>query len=406
MSNYFSILIFPKTNRPDKDGNCTLYCRVTVDGRRAAFSLQRKVHPNDWNGTSNRVKGSKPSVKQLNRFLDEVRARLLKIQGEYVRKGTYYTVEMLRNAFLGLDKQQHTVLKLYEEHNQEIAVMVGQEYSSGAYLRHVRTRKRLVAFIKKEYRMEDMPLREVDLKFIKRFEHYLKTLNIGNRNTITKYVVNFKKIMRIAYAHDWITKDPFFHWKAEWQVVEREALNERELNRLIEKEFPIERLEHVKNLFLFSCFTGLSYSDVKELTANDIVKNMNGEQIIKIKRAKTSVMSCVPLLPPAKSILKKYRTFKKTNERQLVLPVISNQKMNAYLKEIADICKIRKKLTFHLARHTFATTVTLANGVPIESVSRMLGHRSLRTTQIYAKVLDKKLVEDMIQVKDKFQKIG
>ncbi len=406
MSNYFSILIFPKTNRPDKDGNCTLYCRVTVDGRRAAFSLQRKVHPNDWNGTSNRVKGSKPSVKQLNRFLDEVRARLLKIQGEYVRKGTYYTVEMLRNAFLGLDKQQHTVLKLYEEHNQEIAVMVGQEYSSGAYLRHVRTRKRLAAFIKKEYRMEDMPLREVDLKFIKRFEHYLKTLGVGNRNTVTKYIVNFKKIIRIAYAHDWIAKDPFFHWKAQWKPVEREALNERELNSIMDRNFEIERLENVKNLFLFSCFTGLSYADVNQLTDDDIIKNLNGEKIIKIKRAKTDVMSTVPLLPPAASILKKYRSYREQNQEAFLLPVISNQRINAYLKEIADLCKIKKKLTFHLARHTFATTVTLANGVPIESVSRMLGHRSLRTTQIYAKVLDKKLVEDMIQVKDKFQKIG
>jgi len=406
MSNFFSILVFPKTNRPDKNGNCVLYCRLTVDGKRAAFSLQRKVHPKDWNTTSNRVKGSKPSTKQLNRYLDEVRSRLLKIQGEYVREGTYYTADMLRNEFLGDDKNAHTVLKLYQEHNDEIAQMVGTEYSSGAFQRHVRTRRHLAAFIKKEYRMEDKHLREVDLKFIKRFEHYLRTLSIGARNTITKYVVNFKKIMRIAYGHDWIAKDPFVHWQAEWQSVEREALTESELNTIMEKEFEIERLKNVKNLFLFSCFTGLSYSDVKQLTSNDIVKNLNGDRIIKMKRTKTKVMSSVPILPPAESILLKYSSFQEINDKGLLLPVISNQRLNSYLKELADSCKIKKKLTFHLARHTFATTVTLANGVPIESVSRMLGHRSLRTTQIYAKVLDKKLMEDMMSVRTKFKKIG
>lgn len=403
MSNFFSLLIYPKTNRPDKNGQCMIYARVTVDGQRAEFSLQRKVHPSCWNNGSSRVKGSKPQVKELNRFLDEVQSRLLKIQGEYVREGKYYTANMLRNGFLGADKNQKTLLTLYKEHNEEISELVGREYSLGGYQRHVRTRKHLGAFILKEYHINDIPLGEVDLHFIKRFELYLKVSKIGARNTVTKYVVNFKKIIRIAYAHDWISRDPFHHWKAVWEPVEREALTESELNKLIKQDFEIERLNLVKDLFLFCCFTGLSYADVKKLSSDRIVVNMKGRPIIKTHRSKTNTHSIVPLLPSAESILRKYHSFHESNYGGLLLPVISNQKLNAYLKEIAHVCKIKKKLTFHLARHTFATTVTLSNGVPIESVSRMLGHRSLRTTQIYAKVVDKKLQLDMDVIRGKFK---
>jgi len=353
-----------------------IYLRITVDGHRAELSLQRKVQIKQWNPISGRVKGTNPRVKELNRFLDDVQARLLKIQGEYVKKGKYYTADLLKNDFLGRDNNHRTLLKLYQEHNDEISELVGREFSVGGYQRHVRTRRHLKSFIKKEYKIEDLPLRDVDLQFIKRFEHYLKVSNIGGRNTVTKYLVNFKKIIRIAYA---------------------------QLDTLMKEKFDIDRLNHVKDIFLFCCFTGLAYSDVKKLSDEHIVKNLQGQRIIKTQRAKTNTRSTVPLLEPAEKILQKYQDYKLTNPKGLLLPVISNQKLNAYLKEIATVCKIKKKLTFHLARHTFATTVTLANGVPIESVSRMLGHSSLKTTQIYAKVVDQKLLEDMKVVRNKYE---
>jgi len=403
MSDTFSILFYVRNYRVDKKGTTMIYLRITVDGHRAELSLQRKVQIKQWNPISGRVKGTNPRVKELNRFLDDVQARLLKIQGEYVKKGKYYTADLLKNDFLGRDNNHRTLLKLYQEHNDEISELVGREFSVGGYQRHVRTRRHLKSFIKKEYKIEDLPLRDVDLQFIKRFEHYLKVSNIGGRNTVTKYLVNFKKIIRIAYAYDWINKDPFYHWKATWEPVEREALTERELDTLMKEKFDIDRLNHVKDIFLFCCFTGLAYSDVKKLSDEHIVKNLQGQRIIKTQRAKTNTRSTVPLLEPAEKILQKYQDYKLTNPRGLLLPVISNQKLNAYLKEIATVCKITKKLTFHLARHTFATTVTLANGVPIESVSRMLGHSSLKTTQIYAKVVDQKLLEDMKVVRNKYE---
>lgn len=256
--------------------------------------------------------------------------------------------------------------------------------------------------INEEYNYDDIYVKEVDLKFINRFEHYLKTnLKSCGQNTVTKYVTNLKKIIRICYANDWISKDPFYHWKAKWKKVEREILSERELQILMETELPSQRLEQVRDIFIFCCFTGLSYIDVEKLSDNHIVLSIRGEKWIKINRSKTDTKSSVPLLPAAEKILKKYSSASHNIQNGL-LPVISNQKLNSYLKEIAVICKIDKKLTFHLSRHTFATTVTLANGVPIESVSKMLGHSSLKTTQIYAKVIDKKLMEDMRLVASKY----
>jgi len=406
MSSSFSILFYLRTGRKDRAGLSPLFVRITVDKQRTEISLKRKVDPLQWNTALGKMKGTRPQVKAFNHFLEGIRARLFSIQGKFLEEGRYYTAQMIRNVFLGEDKKLHTLLKLYDNHNEEIAVLVGTEYSKGAYQRHLRTRRHLKAFIHKEYReyrLKDIPLLEIDLRFIKRFEHYLKVLKLGCRNTVTKYLINFKKIVRIAHAHDWVDKDPFFHWKATWDKVEREALTHRELQILMDKTFEVPRLEQVKDIFLFCCFTGLSYGDVQKLSNDHIIMDIQGNLMIKTYRNKTNTAFSVPLLPVAKSIMDKYQDFQEHNKKRLLLPVISNQKLNAYLKEIADICGISKKLTFHLSRHTFATTVTLANGVPMESVSRMLGHRSLRTTQIYAKVLDKKLVDDMERIRIKYR---
>ncbi|WP_430682163.1 site-specific integrase [Maribacter halichondriae] len=209
--------------------------------------------------------------------------------------------------------------------------------------------------------------------------------------------------MRIAFANNWVKKDPFYHWKANWKKVERDVLTEAELRSIIEKELPLKRLDQVRDIFVFCCFTGLAYVDVRRLSKIHIVFGMDGNRWIKINRSKTNSRSIIPLLPAAQKILSKYVNHTQKSMNGLLLPVISNQKTNVFLKEIATLCNIEKNLTFHLARHTFATTVTLANGIPIESVSKMLGHQSLKTTQIYAKVIDKKLSEDMNILRGKYQ---
>jgi len=200
----------------------------------------------------------------------------------------------------------------------------------------------------------------------------------------------------------WLTRDPFVAFKRTRQKVEREALTEAELEKINSKVFAADRLNYVKDIFLFICYTGLAYADVKKLKRSEIAPGVDGNYWIFTNRQKTDTRSRIPLLPPAQTIFKKYKDFPTCHDSGYVLPVLSNQKMNAYLKEIADVCEISKSLTFHIARHTFATTVTLSNGVPIESVSKMLGHRNLKTSQHYAKVVDRKLSEDMLRLKTKF----
>lgn len=210
-----------------------------------------------------------------------------------------------------------------------------------------------------------------------------------------KYLSNLKKIIRIALNNNWLNKDPYANFKLSWKKTDRDFLTEEEVDRLVKKQFSIDRIQTVKDCFLFACYTGLSHSDLKLLTPKDIVVGIDKKSWISIKRKKTNIQSNIPLLPVAMSIIDKYKDHPEVERNQVLLPVLSNQKMNAYLKEIADICGITKTLTSHVARHTFATTITLNNDVPIESVSKMLGHSSLEMTKIYAKLLDKKVSRDM-----------
>lgn len=202
--------------------------------------------------------------------------------------------------------------------------------------------------------------------------------------------------------NEWISRDPFLHWKGKLKVVEREFLSKEELQGMISKEIKNERLTLVKDIFLFCCFTGLAYADVQKLSEKEVVVGIDGNKWIKTNCTKTKIRSNIPILPNAEDILEKYSTHPEVNEKRL-LPVLSNQKMNAYIKEIGDLCGITKNLTFHLARHTFATTVTLSNGVPIESVSKMLGHKNLQTTQHYAKILDRKVSDDMAVLRERLK---
>ncbi|MBW8244289.1 site-specific integrase [Muricauda oceani] len=403
MKKSFSILFYIRKSRSNSDERATIHLRITVGAKRAEMSVQRKVNPNQWNPNAGKVKGSGQLAMETNRYLEEIRHKLFEIHGKLTTKGKPFSAETIRNEFSGKGKRQKMLLVLYQEHNDEILELVGKEYSMGRYYQHNRTKEHLRKFIQKEYDEQDIPMKKVDLAFIHRFEHHLKVTKAGGRNTITKYITNFKKIVRIAYAHNWINKDPFFHWKAKWKPTEREVLTEPELNALKEKEFKNKKLDRVRDIFLFCCFTGLSYADVKKLSSLDIVLDIRGQQWIKTQRKKTKTKSSVPLLPIPLQIMEKYGEFHARSKDNLILPVMSNQKLNEYLTDIAEQCGINKRITFHLSRHTFATTVTLANGVPIESVSKMLGHTSIKTTQIYAKVVDRKLVEDMDVVLSKYR---
>ncbi len=403
MQTTFSILFYPKGSNTNKQGLVPIYARITVNGKRSEFSTKRRINISKWNSEAGKMKGTTNDVRDFNRYLNSIRAKINSHYNRLLELEETITSEKLKYLYLGKSITPKMLLAIFQDHNHKIEQLEGKEYASGTIERYKTAKKHIQEYIKLEYNVSDIPVKDVDHEFITGFEHYLKTERNCAHNTAIKYITNFKKIIRIAFANDWISKDPFINWKGKLKIVEREFLTEDEIQRIIEKELHTPRLDQVKDIFLFSCFTGLAYADVKKLSQNDKIIGVDGTLWIKINRSKTDTRSSIPLLPTALKILEKYEDHTEVLKTDRLLPVLSNQKMNAYIKEIADLCKIDKNLTFHLARHTFATTITLSNGVPIESVSKMLGHKNLRTTQHYAKILDQKVSEDMMALKNKMQ---
>ena len=357
--NSFSTLFYLKDERRDKNGKAGLYLRITVDGRRTSISLNRKIDPSKWDSRMNKLKGKGYEAEELNRFMATIRHKVNKIQHDLIEEGQPFTVHDIKDKYLGKDAKLKMLIKLFDEHNQQMEKLVGIEFALGTYKRYHTTRSHVADYIKTEYRKNDIPVRDVDLKFIKGFEYFLKVTKECNHNSALKYVNNFKKIVRIAVGNDWISKDPFYNYKVQFKTVEREFLSKEELQALIDKKIEGDRLNVVRDMFVLCCFTGLAYVDIQSLRPDEIYQNEEGGFYIKSKRTKTDTGFTIPLLPTAVAIIKKYKDHPKVVNKDCVIPVLSNQKSNAYLKEIADRCNIKKNLTTHLARHTFATTVTL-----------------------------------------------
>ena len=399
----FSILFYLKKPKHYQSGPMPVYLRVTVAGRRTELVTGRTCEPGRWNSVSGRASGTKEAVKALNAYLDCLQAKVYEAHHQLVSAGKPVTAESIKNIFLGKEEKGRMLVEIFQEHNKRIAALVGDEFAPGTLERYTTSLKHTQEFMKWKYDADDMEVRKVDHAFITDYEFYLRSVRKCSNNTAVKYIKNFGKIIRICLANGWISTNPFLNYKAKVRTVERVFLSEEELQRMAAKEFASERLAQVRDIFLFSCFTGLAYVDVQQLKRAEIIKGIDGEQWICKNRQKTDIPSRIPLLPTALQIVNKYWEHPQCVYNGKVLPVLSNQKMNAYLKEIGELCNIRKQLTFHTARHTFATTVTLLNGVPMESVSKMLGHTNLRTTQHYAKILDIKVSDDMRSLREKFR---
>lgn len=401
MSTNFNQLFYLKKGRANEGQKTPIYLRLTVNGKRSELSISRKVDPKLWDAKLQKVRGNSIEAKQANIFLDKVRNKVNKIHENYLDQHIPFTSADLKNTYLGKDKKVKMLLEIFDEHNRQMKSLVDIEFSLSTYKRYYTTRNHIQQYLKTDYGKNDIPVRDVNLKFIRGFEYFLKEKKSCNHNSSLKYVNLFKKIVRIAVGNGWISKDPFYNYKIKFKSVEREFLSKEELETLVDKELGGKRLSIVKDMFVFCCYTGLSYIDIQELTSDNIVMAIEGNFRIQSKRHKTKTKLGIPLLPPALLLLEKYKEHPKVVNGNCVLPVLSNQKSNAYLKEIAEICRIEKNLTTHLARHTFATTVTLSNGMPIETVSKLLGHKNIRTTQHYAKIMDRKVDEDMKLLQEK-----
>ena len=396
------ILFFIKRKKLLKDGTAPVYIRVTASKVSSEFATGKSVNPTQWIAVKGRVKGNTLQNKQLNTFLDQQEYALHDIALQIQQQGKTVSAKEIVRRYKGKDTQKVSLVSLYEEHNQSLQELIDITVAKNTYKRHETSLKLVKEFLSYEYHVSDVLITDVDLLMLEKYKHYLMMVRHNNNNTTVKYIRNLGKILNIAVERQLISISPVEQLHLRIDDVEKEFLTSEELERLAKKQFSVERLEQVRDIFLFCCYCGLAYVDVHSLTKKDIVED--GDKFwIRKARHKTNIMCHIPLITPALEILNKYKTHMAATG--YLLPVLSNQKMNAYLKEIADIVGINKNLTTHCARHTFATTVTLANNVSIENVSKMLGHRSLRMTQHYAKILDSSIAFDMENVEKKFMKV-
>ncbi|MCW3161330.1 site-specific integrase [Chryseobacterium oryctis] len=403
MNAKISILFYAKRAKTSVAGLVPIYLRITIDGVRLEISSKRFVTPEKWSQEQSRMKGSSEEARSLNAYLDILKAKVHDAQKEIVQEGDLVSVDTLKNKLLGTLQKSRMLIPIFQDHNNRMEALIDKEFAQGTLTRYKTCISHTKEFLKWKFNLSDIDVRKIDYAFLNDFEFYLRTEKSCNNNSAVKYIKNFGKIIRICLANGWIERDPFVNYHSKFNEVTRQFLNEQEIEKLFTKDLRNERLSQVRDVFLFSCFTGLAYIDTQKLTQQNINLGLDGNKWIFTTRQKTKTTSNIPLLPQAEKIIEQYQTHPICINSGKLLPVLSNQKMNAYLKEIADLCGIDKELTYHIARHTFATTVTLSNGVSIESVSKMLGHKSIKTTQHYAKILDKKVSEDMVILREKLE---
>jgi site-specific recombinase XerD len=402
----FGLLFYLKKPKGFTTGEVPIYLRITVDGVASELSTKRKCDPLRWNQHAERATGSKDSIKHLNAYLETLQEKVYEIKRRLIDQNKNITAESIRNILSGREDVQdrhRMLMEIFQHHNDQVAALVGKEYAPGTLQRYITSLKHTRSFLEWKYKVSDIDIRKLDYEFITEYEFWLKSVRKCDHNTTMKYLANFRKIVKRCLQNGWLSRDPFLGFSLAKKEVERHALSSEELQALREREFSIDRLKLVRDIFLFSCYTGLAYADVQKLKRSEITIGVDGGKWIFANRQKTKTLSRIPILPKALEILGRYADHPQCLLTDRVLPVLSNQKMNAYLKEIGDLCGIRKNLTYHIARHTFATTITLSNGVPIETVSKMLGHKNLRTTQHYAKILDHKISTDMKGLMEKFK---
>jgi integrase len=402
METKLSILFYGRTSKITKDGLMPIYLRVTINGNRFEQSTQKYLAKGKWSFATGHAKGNTEDARTINHFLDTLRQKIYHYQQEIIANETFFNIESFRRKWLGIKETTYTLLQVFKDHNDQMFKLIGSDFSKATHGKYKTTYDHTAEFLKFKYLISDIEISKLSYSFISDFEYYLKTKPKCNHNTTIKYLTNLRKIVNIGIKNGWLSKDPFFGFKMCKKEVIRDFLSEEELQTMTSKDFSNARLNQVRDIFIFSCFTGLAYIDAKRLRRSDIAIGIDGEKWIFTTRKKTDSPTRIPQLPTVLDIMNHYSTHEQCIKNDCLLPVPSNAKLNAYLKEVADICGIKKHLTFHIARHTFATTVTLNNGVPIETVSKMLGHKSLKITQIYAKILDKRVSEDMQILRNRF----
>ena len=400
MRSTFKVLFYVKKGSEKPNGNLPLMCRITVDGEIKQFSCKMHVPLRLWDVKNNRASGKSAEAQRINRAVDKIRVEINRRYQELMQTDGYVTAAKLKDAYLGIGIKQETLLKLFEQHNSEFAKKVGHSRAKGTFRRYVTVCKHIREFLPHTYKREDIPLKELNLSFINDFEYFLRTEKKCRTNTIWGYMIVLKHIISIARNDGRLPFNPFAGYINSPESVDRGYITREEIHTMMNTDMPDKTHELVRDLFLFSTFTGLAYSDVKNLTEDNLQTFFDGNLWIITRRKKTNTESNIRLLDVPRKIIEKYRGMTRDNK---VFPMPSNTTCNKKLKAIAKLCGIKVHLTYHVARHSAATTVLLSNGVPIETVSRLLGHTNIKTTQIYAKITAQKISQDMETLSHKLE---
>ncbi|QES88488.1 site-specific integrase [Rhizosphaericola mali] len=401
LNQTFSIRFWQAKSR-NVDGLSLIYARITINGDRIEISTNRKINAILWNAKLQKANGKSAEAQTLNNHLEAIKTSIHQHHSRLITIGKIVTPLLLKNEYLGISDDRKTLLDafnfLLKQYQEKLKI---GKTSITTYNKYYYTSIKIKRFLKQKNNNADIQFSDISHAFLSDFFHYLSIHEKLSNNTAMKYISRVKTIFILANNRGWTSTNLAGTFKCVYEDENPVRLEMNELNKLMDKEFSISRLEEARDCFVFMCFTGFAYADVKEINKDNLFTGVDGGLWLSKNRQKTKTYECVPLFPPAIKIINKYKSHPHCLINNVLLPIKSNQKFNGYLKEIADLCEINKDLSTHSARHTFATTVTLENDMPLESVSKMLGHRSLKTTQRYAKVTNKKISDNMHILKQK-----
>lgn len=394
----FGMTFYIRRTKLDKTGKAPVFLRITMNGLRADTSIKYHISPQLWNTAKGRALENSREGKEVNRMLEAIGFNIMQVRRQLESEGVAVSAQSILSRYLGKDApQRHTLMEVFQEHNEKCRALSGIDFAPTTVQRYESLFRITSEFLRTKYGQDDFYLDDLPEQLVEDYEFYMKTDRRCAHNTVMKNLKNFKKIIRIAMTNGWLENDPFREKHIHMEQVERAFLEKHEFLHVLEKQIDIPRIRQVRDIFCFCCLTGLAFTDVQQLKPEHIVKDINGMDWIRKARQKTRNMCNIPLLDAARKILERYNDNPYCQAHGVLLPVCSNQKMNAYLKELADICGIRKHLSTHCARHTFAT-LTLASGATIENVAKMLGHANTNMTRHYARILDSSIMRDMQSV--------
>lgn len=393
---YFTL----RKNRPDKEGKCPIQLSISTNSDRIYIATGKKCHPRNWNESKQTVKGRSEEDSLLNDFLQQMRNKVYQKEFELNQQGYIVTPELLKDAIYNkvASLNEKTLMSVVREHNDMKKQLVGKTIVEDTYYCFELTARYILEFMQHKYKITDILLRDVKLGFMQNFHTFLLTEKNNRQNTCSKHLKYLKQVLNYAVSNGYLQYNILNSYKVEREPVAIDFLDSDELNKIINFETIIPRYQKARDAFLFGCFTGLAYIDIKTLRPEHLEKDADGRIWIKKKRVKTGVLSRIPLLPMAKLLLDKYNGTK----AGVVFPIQDPTDINEYLKDIAMLCNINKRITFHTSRHTFASTVTLANNISLEVVSKMMGHTNTRMTSHYAKLIDRCIGEQMDKIMDTF----